>query len=95
MVRMSLAFAVFGNSDQDTRSGWLDGTRPASSSMAPHRPICRAVAREMFVTEVTQLGHSPCGPLVGRGHEGSGTMQVESSKDVSTTFIMRLPLAAV
>ena len=95
MVRMSIAFSAFGSSDQDTRSGWLDGTRPASSSMSPHRPICRAVAREMCVTEVTQLGRSPCGTLVGRGHEGSGTMRVESGKDIGTTFSMRLPLAAV
>jgi len=49
----------------------------------------------MCVTEVTQLGRSPCGTLVGRGHEGSGTMRVESGKDIGTTFSMRLPLAAV
>src|SRR4029450_5235957 len=94
MVRMSLAFSACGNSDQDTRSGWLDGTRPVSSSMAPHRPICRAVAREIFVTEVRQPGRrSTCGTLVGRGQEGSDTMRVESVKDVGTTCIMRLPLA--
>ena len=49
----------------------------------------------MFVTEVIQPGRSPCGTLVGREHEGSGTMRVESVKDIGTTFIMRLPLAAV
>src|SRR5262249_25803293 len=70
------------------------GSVPASSSMSPHRPICRAVAREMFVTEVTQPGRSLCGTLVGPGREGLGTMRVERVKDVGTTFIVRLPLAA-
>ena len=45
----------------------------------------------MFITEVTQLGRSPCGLLGGRGHKSAGTIRVKSGKDVGTSLIMRLP----